>query len=234
MRFYGSLVLATILILESTSLAESVASVRSKLVNATVYREPDSGPLCGVHATCIALRLIGVSAFEGDFLTTKYISSCQGSRAEDICAMVEDAGGRASQLGRLSAFDIRTFSGPIVANVRRNPSDDRFNHWVVVLVQRDGVVVYDGLDEPRQMSMGEFLGVWSGIGILVSNANVCGVFYSATFRPKQGNSNRLRLLWLCSFSYLHKNSSVVDHAAKCLYCRRGSVKSSFYKSSLTC
>lgn len=173
MRLSGFLLVAMMSFPEGASLEESVAKVRSELINEAPYKNPlFSGPLCGVYASSTALNLVGVSANEADFLTAAYVGSCEGSSAENICAMVESAGGRAYQSGRLSAFDIRAFSGPIVANVRRNPSDDRFSHWVVVRAHGSGVLVYDGPGQPRQTSMGEFLSVWSGIGVLVSNSAI--------------------------------------------------------------
>lgn len=137
--------------------------------------EPDwhgnlTGPMCGIYSSCTALELVGVPANPKDYVASPYIGSCGGSNAAELVRLVNDAGAGAHVLSRLSAFDLWMTRDPFVANVRISPTSDRFNHWVVAVWSDGGVVLYDGIESPHKVSVAEFLGNWSGVGIVVTKS----------------------------------------------------------------
>jgi len=129
------------------------------------WGETLSGPLCGVYAACTAVELLGREAHPHQFITSEYVGRCGGSTAEEVANAVQKSGCHAHIITRLSALDLQLVGCPVIANVRVNPANDRFNHWVVVVPTPSGVRVYDGLQSPYEIGIGEFLGNWSGIGI---------------------------------------------------------------------
>lgn len=129
-----------------------------------------TGPMCGIYSSCTALELVGVAANPGDYVASPYIGSCGGSSAAELVRLINDAGAGAHVLSRLSAFDLWMNRDPIVANVRITPTSDRFNHWVVAVWEDGAVVLYDGIESPHKVSLAEFLGNWSGIGIVVTKS----------------------------------------------------------------
>lgn len=138
--------------------------------------EDGEGPLCGLYAACHALQFIGIEALPQDFMATRYVGKCGGSTPQELANVIEDAGGRATIATRLSSFDLRTVGCPAIANVRATPSTSQFNHWVMVLNEGDQIVVYDGPDKRVKIPMAEFLGLWSGLGILVSSENKTPIY----------------------------------------------------------
>lgn len=132
------------------------------------WREPVSGPLCGIYAACSALQLLGAKVAPEDFLSTMYVGTCGGSNQREIVAVIEDSNYDACALSNLSIYDLRVVGLPLVSFVRSKAIDDRYNHWVTVIAKNDGVVVYDGAKEPYEITVAEFLGIWSGVGVFAN------------------------------------------------------------------
>lgn len=84
-----------------------------------------AGPLCGVYAACSAVRLVGLETEESNYISASYIGTCAGSSVDEICRIVREAGAKAYQRAQLSSYDIRMFGGPVIAYVRKTPSDDQ-------------------------------------------------------------------------------------------------------------
>jgi len=129
-----------------------------------------TGPLCGIYSSCTALELVGIPSNPKDFVASPYIGSCGGSSAAELVRLANDAGAGAHVVSRLSAFDLWITRAPLVANVRISPTSDRFNHWVVAVWSDGGMVLYDGIESPHKVSLAEFLGNWSGVGIVVTKS----------------------------------------------------------------
>jgi rhodanese-related sulfurtransferase len=130
-----------------------------------------SGPLCGVYAVSRALSICGFDQPTEPLVKARFVSQCGGSTADDIREMIKYGGGTATARGNLSLFDLLLIGQPLIANVRRSPSDQRFNHWIVVVPKENGLLLYDSTDGGRTVSYGSFLGVWSGAGVFVSKGD---------------------------------------------------------------
>jgi len=130
-----------------------------------------SGPVCGVYAACTALGQVGIACSPGDYLTSRYVSAPQGSTPEDVAAIVTHAGGKATILSALSALDLRVLGKPVIANVRSTAAAKQYDHWAAVTCGHDEVTQHDGPGESVKLSLAEFLGLWSGLGIVVSNSD---------------------------------------------------------------
>ena len=137
-----------------------------------VWGDNVSGPLCGVYAACTALKMVGVNADPHDFIATRYVGNCGGSTPEEIVRVIGDSRAEACILKQLSAVDLQLLNCPLIANVRSKPAGDRFNHWIVAIPSETGVKVFDGVQQPYEITIAEFLGIWSGIGISVSRSAV--------------------------------------------------------------
>jgi rhodanese-related sulfurtransferase len=60
---------------------------------------------------------------------------------------------------------------PLIANVRSIPSSKSFDHWIVAIADAGDILVYDGVAPAVRLRTAEFLGLWNGVGILVSPLN---------------------------------------------------------------
>ncbi len=169
------LLLATVVLqfthptLASDDLENLQYSVKAQLPQIAPDWEVDTaGPLCGVYAACTALKMIDLDAEPRDFVASRYVGKCGGSTPEEVASIVTAAGGKAQIVSRLSSFDLRQLDCPVIANIRSDPTAKQFNHWVVAIRDEDGVIIFDGTNQQAKLLIAEFLGVWSGLGILVS------------------------------------------------------------------
>ncbi|MDZ4658733.1 MAG: rhodanese-like domain-containing protein [Bythopirellula sp.] len=144
-------------------------SVKEQLPRESPNSQVDTvGSLCGVYAACTALKMIGFDAEPRDFFAARYVGKCGGSTPEEVARVITAAGGKAQIVSRLSSFDLGQVDCPVIANIRSTPTEKQFNHWVVAIKDKDGVIIFDGTNQESRLLTAEFLGVWSGLGILVS------------------------------------------------------------------
>lgn len=152
------------------SISSAVRQTRESLVSSN--REWDrrgAGPLCGVYSTCLALEMSGVQCSPSDYISVKHVGSERGSTPQEISSIVKSLGASARIISGMSALDLKCLEDPLIANVRSTPSSREYDHWVVVSYQDGNILSYDNLAQlPVKMSIAEFLGIWSGMGIVVS------------------------------------------------------------------
>lgn len=127
-----------------------------------------SGPLCGVTSACVAVRLLGLDCSPADYISKRYVGVSQGSTPDEVAAVVEEAGAEAHVLSNLSALDLQSLRTPLIANIRATPASPQYDHWAVATFQDGQVLLYDGTGVPVRMAAAEFLGIWSGLGIVVT------------------------------------------------------------------
>jgi rhodanese-related sulfurtransferase len=113
---------------------------------------------------------LGIDCSPADYVTKRYVGASQGSTPEEVAAIVRDAGAEAHILSGLSTLDLRGLDAALIANVRGPPTSSQYNHWVVARFQDREVWIYDGTGGPVRMPVADFLGVWSGLGIVVTKA----------------------------------------------------------------
>ncbi len=137
------------------------------------WEEDTAGPFCGIYAACAALRASGIAADPEDFIATKYVGACGGSTPAELSQLLADAGCDSTAIARLSSFDLWLVGQPLLAFVRRDSASTRFNHWVLVVPESNGVMtVYDGPDEAYELTTAEFLGIWSGLGLYICDGSI--------------------------------------------------------------
>jgi rhodanese-related sulfurtransferase len=129
------------------------------------------GPLCGIYAVCTAARLHGVDCNTADYVTAHYVSSSQGSTPDEMIRVCKALGLDAEVRSPLNALDLYILDLPVIANVRSSASARNFDHWSTVVPKKGGVWFYDGPSAGTELTMAEFLGLWSGVGIVVSRPN---------------------------------------------------------------
>lgn len=132
------------------------------------WHRTGSGPLCGVYAATNALAMIGCDASAEDFVATKYVGARQGSSPTEVAAIVEDAGADAHIFKGLSNLELKLLAYPLIANVRSTPTSRAFDHWVLAVADAGDILIYDGVAPQARISVAEFLGMWNGVGIIVS------------------------------------------------------------------
>ncbi len=148
---------------------KSVEDIRDRLpTTKPEWGTAGTGPLCGVVSACTAVSQLGIVCSPVDYVTKSYVGVSQGSTPEEVAAIVRDAGAEASILSGLSALDLRGLDAPLIANVRGTPASPQYDHWVVATFQDGEVSIYDGAGGPVRMPVADFLGVWSGLGIVVT------------------------------------------------------------------
>jgi len=124
-------------------------------------------PLCGIYAASRALDLVGVQRDPSDFATLEFISSPQGSSPSDLMALFESNGVPATPFSNLSKIDLLAHGSPIVANVRSSPFSENYDHWVCAIFDGQSLVVFDGNASGISTTIGEFLAIWNGYGLVV-------------------------------------------------------------------
>jgi rhodanese-related sulfurtransferase len=68
----------------------------------------------------------------------------------------------------MSILDLVVVDLPFIAFVRSSPANRRYSHWITVEHSNKGFVVWDSGRPPYEVSAAEFMGLWSGAGVIVS------------------------------------------------------------------
>lgn len=97
------------------------------------WRLDMGGPLCGVYSACRIASLYQIEADPSQFVSSRYVGDCGGSSAVQLSVILEVLGGNPIVIDKLSWLDMRLIGSPLIANVRSDVSDGRFNHWVVAV-----------------------------------------------------------------------------------------------------
>lgn len=144
------------------------ADVRELLPDRWTWPADTQGPTCGIYAVTRALQLLGTRVEPDALWNTKYVGRQDGSTPDELVSAVEVHGCKATVVPAMSIAEIDVLGCPVIANVRKYPGKEVFDHWVCVQRSERGVIVYDGPSPGREIGIPEFLALWSGIGIVVS------------------------------------------------------------------
>ena len=144
------------------------------------WQTSPSDSLCGVYAVCSALQCMGEDIYPEDYITGKYVGTCDGASSSQLVALIEDCGFSAHALTQLSIYDIRSASSLFIAFVRSSADEGEYNHWITVEpTGKAELTIYDSVKKPYTLSYAEFQGIWSGSGIFISRPGSLSPHYMA-------------------------------------------------------
>ncbi len=132
------------------------------------FHESIGNGLCGAISVCTALHLLGSHATVQDFYSARFIGSCRGSTAEQIVSMLKHSGAAGTLVSGIGGWELRFLSGPLIASVRSRAASPEFDHWCVVIRDEQGIIMFADDGRPVRMTVAEFLGLWSGVGVVAS------------------------------------------------------------------
>lgn len=151
-----------------TASGQQQTTVRHLLSPVTDWSDSAGGNLCGIYSVSRALQLLGDDIQPIDLWDARYVGSTSGSSPDELVLAVKNFGANSVLASNLTCFDVLAVECPLIANVRSSVDRNVFDHWVCVVPDRTGLLVYDGPAKAYSISNGEFLSIWNGVGIFVS------------------------------------------------------------------
>lgn len=128
----------------------------------------DSSVYCGVYAMYAALRQCGVNVSLADLVSSKYISSEQGSSLGDLKQIADDYGLPSAFFRNLRHTDLLKCDLAIL-HVKRNSGSDRYDHWVLYVKDAsETAILLDYPQPPRRVAMNELSSFWNGGALVVA------------------------------------------------------------------
>lgn len=121
---------------------------------------------CGMYAAYSLLDHYQKAVPFESLLQPEYVSSFQGSTAEEIVRALDDHGVAAQHYAGLGVFDLRMAVAPMVLHVRGNQGTRQYQHWVVYLGEQQGkAVILDPSSGQSRVDFGRVLALWDGIAV---------------------------------------------------------------------
>lgn len=142
----------------------------------------DDGPYCGIYAVYGAVSASGVNAEFSDLLDTRFVSSHEGSTAEDL---VEAAGhfglqGRVFRARGLATLYMTRV--PLILHVSKVGQYQSHSHWMLFLgITPEGALVASSDGEISGRPVAEILARWDGSGVAVEAPGGWAMSYWAEY-----------------------------------------------------
>lgn len=124
---------------------------------------------CGLLSMRSVLLWYGRDIPVDEIITTRYISTGDGSTLGDLAEAARNFNLEAKAVKNLNLRDLKRTRYPLICSVRAEVNDTAFNHYVVVFPEEGGQeFAYDPLNN-RILPVDDLArGMWSGYGLLLS------------------------------------------------------------------
>ncbi len=136
-----------------------------------------SGPYCGIYSLWVCLSALGIETRPGDFVSTRYVGSFQGSTSQELIDAAKDFGAKTQCFSHLTQEELARVQTPMILHMRSSCVDPSFRHWVAFL-GCDGarMRIVDAPHPLETISPAELLANWDGSAIAISRDNVDDAF----------------------------------------------------------
>jgi len=124
---------------------------------------------CGLYSMYTILQWFNAGADPKSIIKKEYLSSAHGSTLADLAQAAQDNGLHAVAVKNLSLNSLRSCPFPVICSVRKDVTEEPFDHYLVVLPTDSGErVAYDALDNVSIPLNQLRAGIWNGYGLIVS------------------------------------------------------------------
>ncbi|HEY7087849.1 MAG TPA: rhodanese-like domain-containing protein [Tepidisphaeraceae bacterium] len=133
-----------------------------------------SGPYCGLYSLYAAARLSGAKVPIQSLLKTEYLSSREGSTADDLLRASRSLGMYTAVMDNLDARSLRSSPYLCVLHVKSTILAHTYDHWLLYLgVSKDGQArIFDPPEPEQHLPFTQLVSHWDGNAILVSPSPV--------------------------------------------------------------
>ncbi len=125
------------------------------------------GPFCGLYCVAYASQRLGLPISRSALQRFEYVSTAEGSTADDLVHAFHDNGIRAVILSGLTPAALQGTRQPVILHVKRDSSQAKFDHFVALITaDSDSAVVLDPVSGPHKWSLVQLVAMWSGAAIV--------------------------------------------------------------------